>query len=347
MVNFCAIFSVGRCSISETSATITGVIAAAIGVPATQNWEVTIAATAAPMLANTSVRTLKRRSSSRVRLCEDISRDRVGDRLPVSEGLREADVAIVGAGLAGLVAARDLIAAGASVVVLEARDRVGGRLLNEDIGDGKVVEVGGQWIGPTQDRMAALSADMGVDTFPTYAEGENLNEWRGSLKRYSGTIPRINPLVLLDVDRAQRRVNRLSKQVPLDRPWAAAKAREWDSMSAQTWMDRHMRTKSGRELLQLGIESVWAAQPEDISLLHLLFYVHSAGSLELLFDTDGRRPGQPLRGRLAGGADRAGASGSGDEVVLTGHPVRRIEHGERRRDACTPTARPCARGARS
>ena len=111
----------------------------------------------------------------------------------VSEGLREADVAIVGAGLAGLVAARDLIAGGASVVVLEARDRVGGRLLNEDIGDGKVVEVGGQWIGPTQDRMAALGAEMGVDTFPTYAEGENLIEWRGSLKRYSGTIPRINP----------------------------------------------------------------------------------------------------------------------------------------------------------
>ena len=74
-----------------------------------------------------------------------------------------------------------------------------------------MVEVGGQWIGPTQDRMAALAAEMGVDTFPTYAEGENLNEWRGTLQRYRGTIPRINPLVLLDVDRAQRRVNRLAQ----------------------------------------------------------------------------------------------------------------------------------------
>ena len=168
-------------------------------------------------------------------------RDRLGDTVAlVSEGLREADVAIVGAGLAGLVAARDLIAAGASVVVVEARDRVGGRLLNEDIGDGKVVEVGGQWIGPTQDRMAALAADMGVDTFPTYAEGENLNEWRGSLKRYRGTIPRINPLVLLDVDRAQKRMNRLAKQVPLDRPWTAPKAREWDSMT-RTHLDATAR----------------------------------------------------------------------------------------------------------
>ncbi len=165
---------------------------------------------------------------------------------------------------------------------------------------------------------------MGVDTFPTYAEGKNLNEWRGSLKRYSGTIPRINPLVLLDVDRAQRRVNRLSKQVPLDRPWEAAKAREWDSMTAQAWMDRHMRTKSGRELLQLGIESVWAAQPEDISLLHLLFYVHSAGSLELLFDTEGGAQDSRFVGGSQARADRAGeaARGRGGAHGAPGAPDR-------------------------
>jgi monoamine oxidase len=245
----------------------------------------------------------------------------------VSEGVREADVAIVGAGLAGLVAARDLIAAGTSAVVVEARDRVGGRLLNEDIGDGKVVEVGGQWIGPTQDRMAALAAEMGVDTFPTHGEGEHVIEWRGSLKRYTGTIPRINPAVLLDVDRAQKKINRLSKEVPLDRPWTAAKAREWDSMTARTWMDRTMKTKGGRELLQLGVEAVWAAQPEDISFLHMLFYVRSAGSLDLLFDTEGGAQ----QDRFVGGSQSvpiALAQRLGAEVVLTSAPVRRIEHSE-------------------
>src|SRR5918998_583274 len=109
---------------------------------------------------------------------------------------READAVVVGAGLAGLTAARDLDAAGVSVVVLEARDRVGGRTLNEPIGGGKVVEVGGQWVGPGQDRLYALAREVGVDTFPTHAHGENLIEFRGQTKRYTGTIPRINAAVL-------------------------------------------------------------------------------------------------------------------------------------------------------
>ncbi len=172
-------------------------------------------------------------------------------------------------------------------MVLEARDRVGGRVLNEPIGDGNVVEVGAQWIGPTQDRLAALARDMGVDTFPTHAQGENLIEWRGALRRYSGTIPKINPAVLADVQQAQMRLNRMARTVPLDRPWTAPKARRWDGMTAHTWLSRNVATKAARELLGLAIEAVWAAQPEDVSLLHMLFYTHSAGSLELLLDTEG------------------------------------------------------------
>src|ERR1044072_8930061 len=105
-----------------------------------------------------------------------------------AQGEIEADVAIVGAGLAGLVAARRLLAPGIEPVVVEARDRVGGRLLNEEIGDGKVVEVGGQWIGPTQERIAALAGELGVDTFPTYNEGRHLIEIAGKIAAYSGPI---------------------------------------------------------------------------------------------------------------------------------------------------------------
>jgi monoamine oxidase len=237
----------------------------------------------------------------------------------------DADVVVMGAGLAGLTAARELTAAGASVVVLEARDRVGGRVLNHELGDGKVVEIGGQWIGPTQNRLAALARGLRVETFPTHGEGENVVEYRGRLRRYSGAIPRINPAVLVDVERAQRRLNRLARTVPLAAPWEAPGAARLDGQTAATWLRRNLFTSGGRTLLELGIEAVWAAQPEDLSLLHLLFYIHSAGSLELLFETDGGAQ----QDRFAGGSQLIAlrmAEELGERVVL-GAPVRRIEHG--------------------
>jgi monoamine oxidase len=239
---------------------------------------------------------------------------------------REVDLAVVGAGLAGLAAARQAVAAGASVLVIEARDRVGGRVLNEDIGGGKVVEVGGQWIGPTQDRLAALARELGVETFPTYGQGDNVIEYAGRLRRYSGTIPRINPVVLLDVERAQRRLNRLARSVPLDAPWETPGAARLDGQTAATWMRRNLATKPGRMLLELGIEAVWAAQPEDISLLHVLFYIHSAGSLELLFDTEGGAQ----QDRFVGGSQLvpiAMAEQLGGDRLSLGTPVRAVRQG--------------------
>ena len=239
---------------------------------------------------------------------------------------RDADLVVIGAGLAGLSAARAAAAAGASVVVVEARDRVGGRVLNEDIGGGNVVEVGAQWIGPTQDRLAALAAKLGVETFPTYGEGENVIEYGGRLRRYRGTIPRINPVVLLDVERAQRRLNRMARKVPLDAPWEAPDAAALDAQTAATWMRRNLATRAGRMLLELGIEAVWAAQPEDMSLLHVLFYIHSGGGLEMLFDTEGGAQ----QDRFVGGSQRIPlrmAEELGEERLVLGAPVRRIEHG--------------------
>ncbi len=237
----------------------------------------------------------------------------------------DADVVVVGAGLAGLVAARQLTAAGSSVVVLEARDRVGGRVLSHELGDGKVVELGGQWTGPTQDRLAALARELGVDRFPTHDDGSNVIEYRGRLRRYEGTTPRINPLVLLDVERAQRRLNRLARRVPLEAPWEAPDAGRLDGQTAASWMRRNLATGQGRMLFELGIEAVWAAEPEDLSLLHVLFYIHSAGSLETLFDTGGGAQ----QDRFVGGSQLIAlrlAEELGERVVL-GAPVRRIEHG--------------------
>jgi len=131
----------------------------------------------------------------------------------------EADVVVVGAGLAGLTAARDLVAAGCSVIVAEARDRVGGRVVGWPVGDGKIVEMGGQFAGPTQDRILALAAELGVATFPTYDDGARVLHFNGKRGTYTGAIPRLNPLVLAEVGRAQARLESLARRVPADAPW--------------------------------------------------------------------------------------------------------------------------------
>ena len=236
----------------------------------------------------------------------------------------EADVAVVGAGLAGIAAARAVERAGASVVLVEARERVGGRLESVEIGDGKWIDVGGQWIGPTQDRAEALARSLDHETFPTYAAGENVVEIDGKLIRYTGTIPKLRPHVLADVGQAMTRLDRMASKVPLDAPWDAPRAKDWDSQTTWSWMRRNMATKTGRTMLELAVKAVWAAMPADVSLLHLLFYIHSAGKLDLVLDTEGGAQ----QDRFVEGAQNLAVKAAaelGDRLVL-GSPVRRIEH---------------------
>ena len=236
---------------------------------------------------------------------------------------RDADVAVVGAGLAGLAAARAVVAAGREVVVLEARERVGGRTLNESLGvDGKVVEVGGQWVGPTQFRLLELARELGVETFPSYTQGTSSIEWRGEIRRYEGLIPRLSPAILLDYEQARRRIDRLARSVPLEAPWEAPKARELDSKTFDTWLRRATVTEGARVFFELICEAVWAAEPADVSLLHVLFYVHSAGSWDTLIGTEGGAQ----EARFVGGSQLLSlkmAEELGDRVRLS-TPVRRI-----------------------
>ncbi len=197
------------------------------------------------------------------------------------------DVCVVGAGLAGLSAAERLTNAGQRCVILEARDRVGGRLLNHDLGDGQVVEVGGQWIGPTQDHAIALASRLGLERFPTHETGDYLMELHNRTLRYTGTQPKFGPLESLDLLQLELRIKRLVASVRPHAPWETPRAARLDRETLASWAARTTATRTSRDLISLVSEGVFATQPEDLSLLHFLFYVRAAGALETLEATTG------------------------------------------------------------
>jgi monoamine oxidase len=212
-------------------------------------------------------------------------------------GALEADVAIVGAGLAGLVCARELVKAGRSCYVLEARDRVGGRTLNATLPNGHPIEIGGQWVGPTQDRLMALAEELGIGTYKTYDKGQYVDYRNGVLAPYGGfddpsgaganRIPPTDPAAAAEAGEVIERLNLMAAEVPPETPWSAPSALEWDNQTLQSWMDANMGSPGGKDLVALAIEAVFSAQPRDLSLLHVLFYIRSAGNLNNLINTTG------------------------------------------------------------
>jgi monoamine oxidase len=242
--------------------------------------------------------------------------------MPAVPGRLDADVIVIGAGLAGLVAARELVAARRRVIVLEARDRVGGRTVNAPIGAGKITEMGGQWVGPTQARLLALARELRIETFPTYYEGRNLLELGRKLRRYKGTVPRLGPLALLDVGRVRRKLRRAARRVPADAPWEAPKAPELDAQTLATWVAKATRTRKARRLLEIATGTVMGTGTAELSLLWMLTYVSSAGGFDALIDTEGGAQ----QDRFVGGSQLISkrlAEELGDSVILSA-PVRWI-----------------------
>jgi monoamine oxidase len=233
------------------------------------------------------------------------------------------DVAIVGAGLSGLRAARVLADAGQQLIVLEARPRVGGRLLNAFLGDGVQVDLGGQWVGSDHSRVQALAADLNIGMFPQFGEGKNLLDVSGTRRLYRGTIPRLSLGVLWDIFIARRRIARLARGVGAEQPWTARRAAELDGQTLADWCAANVRTPIARELIGLTGRTIWGAGPEQLSMLYVLFYVSSAGSFDKLIDTEGGAQQDRLEGGAQGLA--LGLAESLGERLRLRAPVRRIE----------------------
>lgn len=198
----------------------------------------------------------------------------------------DADVVVVGAGFAGLATARRLTRLSRNVVVLEGRDRVGGRSLTTTIA-GVPVDLGGTFVGPTQDEVLELAAELGCELVPTHNHGTNLIRWRGRVRSYRSTIPRLSMIELLDVSRIQWRFERLSRQVALADPWASPIAHRLDEQSLESWLRSVHAGASTRDLMAIMARVTWGAEPEDVSMLHAVRYVKAAGGLGPMLDVDG------------------------------------------------------------
>jgi monoamine oxidase len=186
-------------------------------------------------------------------------------------------VAVVGAGLAGLSAATAVRTAGRSVIVLEARPRVGGRNLDHELAPGKVAELGGEWAGPGQTKVLGLARDLGVATFHTYAHGNSIYYSHGQVKTYSGAVPPASPAALVEIEATIVELNRMASTVPADAPWTAPQAATWDQETCATWITEHLHTAEGRNLSELAIRGVYGEEAEQISLLDLLQAISGVG----------------------------------------------------------------------
>ncbi|MEU0538443.1 flavin monoamine oxidase family protein [Nocardia sp. NPDC005978] len=254
----------------------------------------------------------------------------------------EYDVVVIGAGVAGLTAARELVAAGHTVTVLEARDRVGGRLHNGILPDGAPIELGGQWVGPGQTHVLSLISELGLSLFPTYDSGRHVVELDGKRVTYSGRIPRASPVLLADLAYGLWQLDHGGQPLPAPGIPLSAKAAELDRQTFAEWIGKHMRTERGRRYMRYITGAIFAAEPEELSALWVSAFLAANGGTDKLISTKGGAQ----QDRIVGGSQQIAlklAERLGDRVRLSS-PVSGIDWDERGvrvelADASTVTAR--------
>src|SRR5690606_28157731 len=236
------------------------------------------------------------------------------------------DVLIVGAGAAGLTAANDLRKAGLSVAVLEARDRVGGRLWT-DVIEGAMLEIGGQWVSPDQDALIEAIQELGLETFSRYREGDSVYVGPdGKAHRFTGEMFPVAPETEAEIARITEILDALVAEIDPDRPWAHPNAADWDAISWDAWLRQQTDDDEAVRNLAFATGSAMLTKPTHaFSLLQSLLMAASAGSYSNLVDAD-----FILDKRVVGGLQQVPlllAERLGDDVLLN-QPVRTLEWGD-------------------
>ena len=236
---------------------------------------------------------------------------------------RRTDIVVIGAGAAGLYAARELKRAGKRVLLLEARDRVGGRTLSETIG-GVTIDLGGQWVGPTQSRVHQLIAEYGLSTFPTFCEGDSVLWMKGERAVHSAMFPSPNPEIGAELEAAFATIDAVGATIPLETPWMTPGAAELDGKSFYTWVRETVQSEFARFVFDSLAATLFSSDPRDLSFLHVAAYIAAAGGFETITQTAG---GAQDRRFVTGFQDvsKRMAAELEAELILSS-PVFRIQH---------------------
>jgi monoamine oxidase len=255
--------------------------------------------------------------------------------MPAARGLRadiatkdnlmtDVDVCVIGGGFAGLTAALRLKQTGRSVVLLEARDRVGGRTFTEVRADGAWIDRGGAWIGPGQDRIHALMQEFGVSSFKQYVDGEAMMVVDGRQYRYKGTIPMsMSPWAAWNLGTVFLELAHMCKSIPLAAPWEAKNAEKWDRITLAKWLSGNTLSKPAHDLLETAIAGCYTSAASEVSMLFVLYQLASGGGPGFVLGTKDASQDSRLVGGM-GGIYRPMAAEVGDAIHLS-QPVRRIE----------------------
>ncbi|MFN3714028.1 MAG: flavin monoamine oxidase family protein [Alcanivoracaceae bacterium] len=240
--------------------------------------------------------------------------------------MKDVDVIVLGAGYAGLSATDQLRLSGKQVLVLEARDRVGGRTRTDHLDNGLWVDIGGQWAGPGQDHLYGLARRFAKTVWPMYVEGRHVLHLDGRQRTYRGLIPTsLPPLALLNLAWGFARLEWLASRIPVEAHWQARHAEVLDQQTLGDWMRRHLRHRHAFLMMQVAAEAVFAAHPDDISLLHALFYLRAGGGLEKLTSSAGGAQQDRIEGGMQGLADSWAEDLRSDVDIRFETPVRAVE----------------------